>query len=601
MIATFGLIVGLIVVIASVALAEPKGWGIAIISAIFALCSGIYALGLPVQHDLVNVTMAICCLAIGRILWKNVSKVQIAAGAICFVAASALLFAGAVVTSYENSLPSTISVNENGSSVEYELTGELDESQVRTISNNIRLASNNNDERKIVFWANYAPEGSNNMGPEMHFETLDDAIARQSEKMETDPVWFANKIEGLINGSKVDPEKVNQRAKYYIQNPDVWENHIARVQESFGPAYEADFGSTRYESQGMYPGKTKDDMPTVTKFSVQPEMGKVFIQKYKPGYWNVTEEIMREACDLQPSNTTGFPNIPKPSTPEKAVNTPPKKYTPPVKTVTPPPVKTTTPPVTKTTTPQPPVTKTTTPPVTKTTTPPVTKTTTPPVTTTTTTQPPVTTTTTTQVTTTKTPPPVTTTTTTQPPVTTTTPKCPPQFPNCKDPEAGPDAPEGHTTAEAPVGEPEKELPPEPKPFDPKVTEEAPIPAQDNVVAPDATPPSVEERDKVKEATPPVTEIAPQPEQPGTEIADPDAPTAATQTAQSDTGNAEVKTQENHQANAPTEAPETEAPAVELTSANEPEKAGFAGNGLMTIIIMLLAAYTVLQRFRKEES
>jgi hypothetical protein len=119
-------------------------------------------------------------------------------------------------------------------------------------------------------------------------------------------------------------------------------------------------------------------------------------------------------------------------------------------------------------------------------------------------------TTTTKTTTTKTTP------STTVPTTSTTPSCPPEHPDCKDPDGGPPTTDGQTPNPAPSGEPETTVPMEPDPIDPGVPTDAPAPG---VGAPGAT--NVPTAPRPTEDLPAPVEPAPEPTNPGVGSSDPD--------------------------------------------------------------------------------
>lgn len=283
----------------------------------------------------------------------------------------------------------------------------------------------------IRYYAYEAQKGTHRFGPTLEVSSIQEATQRFWTKAKCDPISLSTNAEYTEHGMQFDQALAESQARSYLTNPGKREAVQQALRNQVDTFYLVDAGNVPYETLGMVVvGSDPTVMPSLTKFSTQPALGKVLVVKLKNG----NTRYFRIECDLQPAELK-FPKVPQPATPEVTSTTPPTKtvVTTPATTTTL--VTTSTTPVTTTPSTTPPVT--TTPPTTPTTT---TETTTP---TTTTTTPPVTTTTTP---TTTTSPPETTTatpTTSTTTVTTTTEKP-------KDPTDNPTGPTGAPTPPSPV-------------------------------------------------------------------------------------------------------------------------------------------------------
>ena len=386
-------------------------------------------------------------------------------------------------------------------------------------------------EMTVHYYAYEAEEGTNQFGPRISLTNADDGIARLKEKMFSDPLFTSAVLLSTKYGRNVTDDSIMELARTYEADHVTWKQASTDYLDNWvKSARLADGGEESYYSLGMIPGSDPSEMPQITQFSEQPSLGQVLVLEIENG----GTLYLRVDCDLQPAFKSKVPNVSKPAVKESKPKQEAKPYggghapkgpwykkpqggAKPPTPVTPPkttPPKTTPPtetPPTKTTPPTKPPTKTpptTTPPTTEPPTPPTPKpptppTTTPPTTTPPTTEPPTTTPPTTPPTTT---PPTTTPPTTTPPTTEPPEPCePPKDKDCKDPDAGPDAPPEHPGAGEPTEPAESELPDEPNPIDPDVPTDAPVEPE-------------ETRTEVPE---PIESGAPTPDEPGTGGVDPD--------------------------------------------------------------------------------
>lgn len=369
---------------------------------------------------------------------------------------------------------------------------------------------------KVKYYAYEAPAGSHNFGPNLALVNptdVNEAVALFYQFVSCDPLAAATNEEFIRSGENLDPGTATANAVKY--NNDAtrteWAAAVNRMRDRTATYYLVNADGIHYDSIGMIPGANPDVMPTLTKFSEQPNLGLTLVLVDKDGH----ESAFRIWCHIQPAvkqftKVTPAPAAPQPA-PPLSPGTPPKPKGNGTPSTTPP---STTKPPSSTTTTKPPSSTTTTKPPSSTTTPPS-STTTPPSSTTTppssTTTPPSTTTT----------PPSTTTT---PPVTTTNTKSP-------DPSDWPHDTDKPTVS-SPPGSPEPTLPPETNPVDPSQTPGA------EVTATDLPAPSVEVPPPTSRDIPtPEPTMAPPPQDPGTSIQEPAPPAPAAPLApEGDAGN-----------------------------------------------------------------
>lgn len=466
----------------------PKAYGAATATLAVAVSFSFLAFG--ADPSIVFVALGLIATLTALLFWRNTVATQrvVAFSSVAVLAVG--LLTGLGMAAFNSNQPNVVlSVAEGGNPASYPVTDTADTKQVEATT---RLLSGQTDAASpIRYYAYEAEPGTNNMGPAIHLNTAQDGLNRVGEKMTKDPLYAATLVEFRQHGASMNQEAAHRRAQGYVKNRQAQMNDAQALLAQIDSAYLADFGATRYESLGMIPGSNSQEMPTLTKFSSQPAMEQTLVVKFKDG----RGMYLRVACDLQPSVFEGFKGVPTPPTPERPPSVPPTPYVPPTGGVPPP-----------STTQVPPTSGTPTPSTSTSTTKTTTKTT----------ETTTTGTTTTGTTTTKT----TTTPSTTVPTTSTTPSCPPEHPDCKDPDGGPPTTDGQTPNPAPSGEPETTVPVEPNPIDPGVPTDAPAPG---VGAPSAT--NVPTAPRPTEELPAPVEPAPEPSNPGTGSSDPDAQSA----------------------------------------------------------------------------
>lgn len=307
----------------------------------------------------------------------------------------------------------------------------------------------------VKYFAYEAQAGTNNMGPVIHLDTIEAGLYRFWTKAVCDPLWLAHAVHFIRYNVELDPAQAEADAKTYLSDPAKRAAERQFVHSKIVKVTLVDAGDVSYDSLGMIPGSNPEEMPKLTKFSLQHALGRTLVTELDDG----SVRDFRGPCDIQASAPRKFVKVAPPATPEK----PPSTKIPPKTITTPPSTSTTTTTVTTTTTPGTETTKTT--PSTST------STTTSTTGSSTTTTPPSSTTTTTNSTTSSTT--STTTTTTSPPssTTTTSPKGDVPYPTDK-PTVGP-----------PPGDPETTPPVETEPADPATTPGQADPGQ---TAPGAT-------------------------------------------------------------------------------------------------------------------
>lgn len=217
------------------------------------------------------------------------------------------------------------------------------------------------------FFAAYdAPVGSNAMGPKLEVSNdqagLRKAFDRLWFKAQCDPLWFAHANEGLTvdKPENFDSNATTQDAVRFNNDSASWQQAVNVIAQEITGYELRDYGTTRYDSLGMIvdPSGDRSKMPTLTKWSEQPELHMVLVVKTK----NHGERLFRLDCDLQFS----APELPK-VPPAPPTQKPDCNSTGGCVTTTLPPTTSTNPPTTTT---NPPTSTTTTTPPTTTTSPP---------------------------------------------------------------------------------------------------------------------------------------------------------------------------------------------------------------------------------------
>ena len=154
------------------------------------------------------------------------------------------------------------------------------------------------------FYAYDAPAGSNAMGPKLEVtpnqEGLEKAVTRFWTKGVCDPLWAAHAEEGLTvdNPADYDAARAQARGEEFNSNRNAWQDAVEPLATDEITGYELrDYGTTRYDSLGMIPDPSGDHskMPTLTKWSEQPELHLVLVVKTK----HHGERLFRLDCDLQ--------------------------------------------------------------------------------------------------------------------------------------------------------------------------------------------------------------------------------------------------------------------------------------------------------------
>lgn len=508
-----------------------------IASAIVAgLAACTLALNLPFWQVSV-IVLLVSILLFCVVFISNTPRTQkiVAAGSVMTLGV-AVIFGVSTMLANPSSMPvsSSIGMLERGDVVPYPVTNTASSSE---IDDAVKLASVNSNIPAIKYYAYDAEPGTYNFGPAIRLSSAEDGVARFGVKLTSDSLYAGTIDQFRHHAGAMSQAAAHRQAERFVDDRQAQMDFAMATLNDIEGAWLVDMGETRYDSLGMSTeGRNIQKMPKLTKFSRQPAMKQTLVIRFKDG----TGMYLRVECDLQPALISGFANVPTPAIPERTPTVPPKPYTPP----SPPPTGGATPPPPSTSPNVPPTTA-----VTTTTNTATTKTTT-------------TGTTTTDLTTSKTTTKTTTTgsstpTTSETPSTTVpTPTCPPEHPDCKDPDVGTDPPEGHTPAPAPSGEPETTVPVEPNPIDPDVPTDAPAPV---IPAPGAT--NVPSEPRPTQELPAPVGPAPAPSDPGTHIPDPDAQSAPRMNA------SDAPVQEVPMAPIPVqEAPAAVAPAPELQQA-----------------------------------
>ena len=321
------------------------------------------------------------------------------------------------------------------------------------------VSSDPPDDGKMTvhYYAYEAEEGTNQFGPRISLANADDGIARLNEKMFSDPLFTSAVLLSTKYGREVTDDSIMELARTYEGNHTAWKRASTDYLDNWvKSARLADAGPVPYYSLGMIPGSDPSEMPQITQFSEQPSLGQVLILEIENGE-NSSTLYLRVDCDLQPAFKSKVPNVSKPAVKESKPKQEAKPYgggqppkqpwykKPPQGGGNPPPPTTKTPPTSEPPTSEPP--------------------------------------------------------TSEPPE----PCVPEESGECKDPDAGPDAPDEHPGAGEPTEPADSELPDEPNPNDPDVPTDAPVEPE-------------ETRTEVPE---PIETGAPTPDEPGTGGVDPD--------------------------------------------------------------------------------
>lgn len=185
----------------------------------------------------------------------------------------------------------------------------------------------------VRYYANTAPKGSHQFGPDQSGHDLKANSGRFGQKLCTDPLFASVQVEFAKHGIKLDANRVQAQANTFRKDRKAWtravtqllgqgttKNKVKNPQWAVA-SYTVKYDGKSYETLGMVPHGAKK-MPTLVKSDQSKKVGWAVILHLKNGQ---TREL-RIACDFQPVGHT-FSKVK--ATPTKSEAAPaPKQATP---------------------------------------------------------------------------------------------------------------------------------------------------------------------------------------------------------------------------------------------------------------------------------
>ena len=153
----------------------------------------------------------------------------------------------------------------------------------------------------------------NRFGPEQNFETVEQARARFDQKMNPcggDPLYAAGVFEFIEHGENMSDVAAEQRAATYVADPTTWQQDVEKVYGEI-VGYKLVHKDVKYSTLGMVVGSDASVMPDLVKFESKQTLGAALELELKNG----EKLLLRGICDLQPSVTKDFHEVPTPPTP----------------------------------------------------------------------------------------------------------------------------------------------------------------------------------------------------------------------------------------------------------------------------------------------
>lgn len=161
----------------------------------------------------------------------------------------------------------------------------------------------------IHFFAYDAPKGSNNFGPTQTSTDLKKVADTFGKVLSTDPAAAASDVLFVRNGSKLSATKAEAKAKSYVKDKKAWCTDVTNAMAKVNNFTVENIAHT-FDTLGMIPGKTKNDMPRIVKQSAKINIGPALVAHLKDG----STRVFRITCFFQPSNQRFVNVAPQPTT-----------------------------------------------------------------------------------------------------------------------------------------------------------------------------------------------------------------------------------------------------------------------------------------------